>query len=165
MRDFAFEALAEVTSTDWNEGRGELNAALRSIKEQEPDLALDSYLLSVEIHDRAKLYKATMGEEILLTPSALAKHWKRVKEQQPREPVPTYPSLGTDYTPFFCSTCEGDKMVLVSLRPSGNEHSPYEEYAPCPDCNAGAKTSFWFWDGEHRRQLDPTEVRARMMRR
>lgn len=92
MRDYAYEALAEVTSTDWTVGRGELNAALRDIRTQEPELT-DSYLLSVEIHDRAKRYR-TVFQNAALTPTALAKHWARVKAETtraPRQPQP--PSL------------------------------------------------------------------------
>ena len=75
-RDYAYEALAEVTSTDMSAGRGELNAALKSIREQSE--IEDSYLLADEIHERAKAYRQVMGE-VLLTPSALSKHWQRVK--------------------------------------------------------------------------------------
>ncbi len=81
-RDYAYEALAEVTSTDQGVGRGQLNAALRDIRAQEPDLT-DSYLLSAEIHDRAKMYRQ-MFPEIALTPTALSKHWVRVKEAAPK---------------------------------------------------------------------------------
>lgn len=77
MRDYAYEALAEVTATDMSVGRGALNAALRDIRKQEPDLT-DSYLLSAEIHDRAKMYRQVFPE-IALTPNALSKHWARVK--------------------------------------------------------------------------------------
>lgn len=82
-RDYAYEALAEVTSTDMDVGRGQLNAALKSIRSQSSDLE-DSYLLAAEIHDRAKLYRALMPE-VVLTPTALAKHWKRVKEASPKK--------------------------------------------------------------------------------
>src|SRR6187401_1259298 len=81
-RDYAYEALAEVTSTDQSVGRGQLNAALRDIKHQTPEIE-DSYLLSAEIHERAKMYHAVFPE-IALTPTALAKHWQRVKEQAPK---------------------------------------------------------------------------------
>ncbi len=81
-RDYAYEALAEVSSTDQNVGRGSLNAALRDIRTQEPELT-DSYLLSAEIHERAKMYRE-MFPEIALTPTALSKHWKRVKEDAPK---------------------------------------------------------------------------------
>ena len=77
MRDYAYEALAEVSSTDTSVGRGSLNAALRDIRKQEPDLT-DSYLLSAEIHERAKMYRQVFPE-VALTPNALAKHWQRVK--------------------------------------------------------------------------------------
>ena len=81
-RDYAYEALAEVTSTDQNVGRGQLNAALRDIRHQEPDIE-DSYLLGAEIHDRAKMYRQ-MFPEVALTPNALAKHWIRVKQDAPK---------------------------------------------------------------------------------
>ena len=85
-RDYAYEALAEVTGSDWDVARGELNAALKSIREQSE--IEDGYLLSAEIHERAKMYRA-LFENAALTPSALAKHWKRVKEEtRPRKPLP-----------------------------------------------------------------------------
>lgn len=77
-RDYAFEALAEVTSTDWNVGRGELNAALKQIREQAEES--DSYLLGAEIHERAKMYRFVYAS-VALTPTALAKHWQRVKAE------------------------------------------------------------------------------------
>jgi hypothetical protein len=77
-RDYAFEALADVTNTDWNEGRGQLNAALASIRRQcEIE---DDYLLSCEIYERSKMYR-TLYSDVSLTPTALAKHWIRVKEE------------------------------------------------------------------------------------
>lgn len=78
QRDYAFEALAEVSATNWETGRGELNAALKSIRFQSE--IEDSYLLAAEIHERAKMYRLVF-EGAALTPSALAKHWKRVKEE------------------------------------------------------------------------------------
>jgi hypothetical protein len=81
-RDYAFEALAEATNTDWNEGRGQLNASLASIRRQcEIE---DDYLLSCEIHDRAKMYRA-LYSDVALTPTALAKHWLRVKEESSKK--------------------------------------------------------------------------------
>lgn len=77
-RDYAYEALAEVTSTDQNVGRGQLNAALKQIREQSE--IKDSYLLSAEIHERAKMYRRVFPE-IALTPTALAKHWQRVEAE------------------------------------------------------------------------------------
>lgn len=81
QRDYAWEALVQVTDADPNANRGELNVALKSIKEQAE--VEDSYLLADEIHDRAKLYRQVMGD-VLLTPTALAKHWKRVYEESRR---------------------------------------------------------------------------------
>lgn len=90
-RDYAYEALAEVTATDLNAGRGELNAALKSIREQSE--IEDDYLLADEIHERAKMYRALMPD-VMLTPSALAKHWLRVfEETRPRRRVPNPPPL------------------------------------------------------------------------
>lgn len=157
-RDFAYEALAEVTDTDWDAGRGELNAALKSIREQEPELT-DSYLLGAEIHDRAKAYHETMGEGILLTPTALAKHWQRVVEQRPKLVIVNAPPAASS---FECETCQGDKMVLVGIRPSPvNPTSGFDEMAPCPDCNS-ADVTFYRADGSRFRPPDPAVVRARM---
>jgi len=129
-RDFAFEALAEVTNTDWETGRGELNAALKAIKTQEPEI-LDNYLLSCEIHERAKAYRFVMGEGILLTPTALAKHWQRVIPQAPK---PTYAEPAAT---GICPRCDGHKMVFVTD----------EAVVPCPACNSRANTDFWRSDG------------------
>ena len=86
-RDYAFEALAEVTASDPGIARGQLNAALRDIRAQEPELAStdNSYLLSAEIHERAKMYRAVF-ENAALTPTALAKHWQRVKAETNKRP-------------------------------------------------------------------------------
>lgn len=95
-RDYAYEALAEVTSTDTDAGRGELNVALKSIRQQTPDLAelANSYELADEIHERAKMYRTVMGEDVLMTAPALAKHWKRVFEESTRH----RPVRGTNLT-------------------------------------------------------------------
>lgn len=86
MRDYAYEALAEVTGSDMNEHRGQLNAALKSIRAQAE--IEDSYLLADEIHARAKMYRSVF-ENAALTPTALAKHWIRVfEETRPRRPLP-----------------------------------------------------------------------------
>ena len=81
-RDYAFEALAEVTASDPAVARGALNAALRDIRTQTPELAelSDSYLLSAEIHERAKLYRQVFADAAL-TPTALSKHWLRLPEE------------------------------------------------------------------------------------
>ena len=64
-----------------NVGRGALNAALRDIRSQAE--IEDSYLLSCEIHERAKMYRQVFPE-VALTPTALSKHWLRVKEAAPK---------------------------------------------------------------------------------
>lgn len=60
-----------------------------------------------------------------------------------------------------CSTCGGDLFVLVATRPS-NTDAPYDEYAPCPDCNAYANTSFRRHDGSEFSGPDPSRVRQMM---
>lgn len=81
-RDYAYETLAEVTSTDMNVGRGSLNAALRDIRKMEPAVASaeDSYILSDLIHGAAKQYRQVFPDAAL-TPTALAKHWTRLPEE------------------------------------------------------------------------------------
>src|SRR3990167_172038 len=109
--DLAYEALAEATSTDMNEGRGELNAALRSIKEQWGADAPE-YLPS-EISERAKLYKRAMPG-VMLTPSALAKHWLRVYDMaQQKTPQATNQSASR----HDCMTCSRHGFVVYQTRP------------------------------------------------
>jgi len=81
-RDYAYEALAEVTASDPEIARGELNAALRDIRKMEPEVASveDSYLLGDLVHARAKMYRAVFSDAAL-TPTALSKHWLRVLEE------------------------------------------------------------------------------------
>lgn len=141
-RDYAFEALAEVTNCDVNASRGELNVALKSIREQSE--ISDSYLLADEIHTQARRYRDVMGDDILLTPTALAKHWKRVEAEVARAPRSTNQSAVSHDD---CSTCQGDRFVVVSTRApvqsewmrqreiSASKDASLEEYAPCPDCN------------------------------
>jgi hypothetical protein len=77
-RDYAFEALTEVTNSDPSVARGQLNAALRDIKAQSE--IEDSYLLGAEVHERSKQYLAVFPDAAL-TPTALAKHWSRLPEE------------------------------------------------------------------------------------
>ena len=163
-RDYAFEALADVTGTDWNTGRGIINTALKSIKEQTE--IEDSYLLADLIHDRAKMYREAMPE-VILTPPALAKHWRRVLEESERKKkvVSTNRAAHTS----GCVTCGGDRFVLVRLRPQKPtawmlEHNIkpsatefHEEYAPCPDC--GTPVSYTQFDGRPFRSMDPAAAR------
>lgn len=142
-REYDFEALAEVTGTDWTAGRGELNSALKSIREQSG--ISDGYLLADEIHVRAKLYREVMPD-VMLTPSALAKHWLRVFEESEQRR-----SRGTNqHAGLGCETCSGDKFVQVESEP--------ERYAVCPDCNQ-ADASFWRADGT--RFVPPDSARVR----
>ena len=139
-RDYAFEALAEVTGTDWNTGRGELNAALRSIREETG--VEDSYVLADLIHQHAKHYREVMPG-VLITPTALAKHWKRVGEEATR-PSRTPGRANQHAAPTGCRTCHGDRFVHVLTRPAKTStwmrergieaDGQLEEYAPCPDC-------------------------------
>jgi len=150
-RDYAYEALAEVTGTDMEGGRGELNVSLKSIREQSG--IEDSYLLAAKIHERAKSYRAVMGEGILLTAPALAKHWQRVAEEVER---PKGTNLNAPAT--TCATCGGDRFVVVQTRPvtasvwmkehgiEPPEGAVEEEWGPCPEC--GPKdVSWWRHDG------------------
>ena len=117
-RDYAYEALAEVTSTDWNVGRGELNAALRDIRNQEPDV-LDSFLLSVEIHERAKMYRVVFPNAAL-TPTALSKHWQRVRAETSKTPkVGPPPKL----PPRSVQGLQEVKKLMSTLWPEGETHA------------------------------------------
>lgn len=161
-RDFAYEALAEVTGTDWTAGRGELNAALKSIREQTE--VTDSYLLADLIHKRAKMYREVMPD-VMLTPTALAKHWRRVLEESERKPRSTNRSVSV-----VCETCGGDRFVTVRLRSpdqtiwmtehgiQANPREFHEEVAPCPDCNP-TEISYWRHDRTKFTVMDPAAVR------
>lgn len=148
-RDYAWEALIEVTASDPSEQRGELNAALKSIREQSG--IEDSYLLADEIHVRAKMYRQVMPD-VMLTPSALAKHWLRVFEEaaQRRTRGTNVSAPATD-----CETCGGDRWVVVCLR------GEIEEYAGCPDCNA-VQITYYRADGTRWTSPDPARVREMM---
>jgi hypothetical protein len=164
--DLAFETLAEVTNTDWNAGRGELNKALASIREQS---LLEGDFLVHKIRRNAMKYRALFGDEITLSPSALAKHWKRVEAETERP-------RGTNQftTRDECTTCDGDRFVLVATRKpvqtewmrlheiEASETHTLEEWAPCPDCNAVVHESRRF-DGT--KIATPDAARTREMLR
>ena len=116
-RDYAYEALAEVSASDPSLARGALNAALRDIREQEPLLAAvsESYLLSAEIHERAKMYRAVFSNAAL-TPTALAKHWQRVKAEVNTRPKPQPPP---PLPPRSLSGLEEVRKLKETLWPSG----------------------------------------------
>lgn len=147
-REYDFEALAEVTGTDWTAGRGELNSALKSIREQSE--ISDGYLLADEIHVRAKLYRQVMPD-VMLTPSALAKHWLRVFEEAEQRKT-SRPTTNAHAEATRCSLCDGDRFVLVESEP--------DRYAVCPDCST-ADASFWRHDGT--RFVPPDSARVREM--
>lgn len=63
-----------------------------------------------------------------------------------------------------CSTCDGDRFVLVALRPAkpGDvSGANFEEWEVCPDCS-NADSSFWRADGTRRMQLLPERIREMM---
>lgn len=156
-RDLSFEALVEVTNANVAAERGALNAALAQIREASPEL--DDADLAMLIQMRARSYRQAWPD-ITLTPTALAKHWGRVEEEAPKPTYPTRTEGGT-----ICTTCDGDKMVLVGYRRSESEHpgeKGFDLMAPCPDCNSGANGDFWRADGSRFRLPDPGRVREMM---
>ena len=142
-KDYAYEALAASTGTDMQQGRGELNAALHSIRKQ---TTLTGQLLAGEIQVRARQYRRLMPD-VVLTPNALAKHWVRVAEAAAR---PTGTNLHA--ADSRCPTCTGDRFV-----PIGDE-----QWSPCPDC--GVEVSWWRYDGTRAVTLDPARTREMMHR-
>lgn len=172
-RDYAFEALAEVTGSDWNIARGELNASLTSISLQEPQLGPKTMSLADEIHRRAKLYRTVMPE-VLLTPTALAKHWRRIDIEAEQIAARATKQQTNRHASVDCQTCGGDRFVHVSSRKSKrtawmetkgiepNDQHLVEEYASCPDCNASCATSFRRYSGTMAVPPDPARVREMM---
>lgn len=152
--DYAYESLAAVTHTDMNAGRGQLNAALKSIREQTSERDED---LAALIETRARAYRQLMPDA-MLTPSALAKHWHRCAETA----IPTQATNRTAHV--TCETCGGDRFVTYSMRRpeqsvwmrehgiTPNYDNLIEEVAPCPDCNPI----------DDPRLPDPAQVRERL---
>lgn len=171
-RDYPFEALAEVTGTDWNTGRGELNAALKLIRDESE--IEDGYLLADEIHERAKMYREIMGPDVLLTPNALAKHYTRVYQETEKRRSPATKGINQYAAPTQCETCGGDRFVVVATRPVKQstwmkergivppEDAATEEYAPCPACSPHLDTTFYRHDGTPVRPPDSARVREMM---
>jgi hypothetical protein len=149
--DPAYEALAEATSADMEGSRGELNRALKLIRDQTD--AIGEHLAS-EIRTRALMYRQVMPD-VMLTPTALAKHWQRLETEVRKQPPATNRTAqtGTD-----CETCGGDRMVLVQTRPAPN--GAHEEYSCCPTCNPS--NSSYYVMGRKVEALDPEQVLARM---
>jgi uncharacterized protein with PIN domain len=147
--DHSFDALVQVTGATVSAERGALNAALKTLREAEPELEDEDLALLIQL--RAEAYKRAWPE-MALTPTALAKHWSRIMEEAPK---PTY----QEARPERCPVCEGHKMVLARERPSDNPHSSFEEWAPCPQCNHSTSGSYWRADGTRHQMLDPERVR------
>jgi uncharacterized protein with PIN domain len=147
--DHSFEALVAATSATVSAERGALNAALKVIRNAEPELEDEDLALLIKL--RADAYRRAFPE-MALTPTALAKHWDRVLQEAPK---PTYQEVRHDR----CRVCEGHKMVLVRQSASPNPRSPYEEWAPCPECNPTVSGNYWRWDGTRHQVLSPAEVR------
>ena len=127
MTDISFETLAQVCSIDITQltksARGELNAALKQIRDALPDLA--DLELAIVIEDRGKAYRRAMPD-VIVTPSALAKHWSALEGMQAeRQAYPVYEPRG-------CKTCDDLRLVFVGYADG------YEAWDPCPDCNAKA---------------------------
>lgn len=159
-RDLAFERLAEVWCGDYHDvtrdQRGRINEALQQIREVSP--GLDDGELAFLIGDRARMWEEVYPEA-LLTPQALTAHWSALPEKARARRNPRATNQAVDVS---CQTCGGDRMVFIRYRPSKNGSSPFEEYAPCPDCNAGANVEFWRADGSRFRSLEPGVTRDLM---
>jgi hypothetical protein len=166
-RDYSYEALAEVTSSDLNTNRGELNAALKLIREMTPELSDQE--LAIVIKSQGTRYRSLMPE-VIMSPGALAKHWRRVAEEAQTQRGKTNQAVEK----FGCLTCQDDRMVVVAQRrpmttrwmqehglSASTEHM-IEEVAPCPSCNAGADTVMRRYDGRVIRSPDAQRTREMM---
>jgi hypothetical protein len=79
-RDLAWEALVRETAANPAIERGQLNVALKAIREAAFTEGLMEEGLPEEIGLRAQAYRRTFPG-LVLTPLALAKHWHRVMVQ------------------------------------------------------------------------------------
>jgi predicted Zn-ribbon and HTH transcriptional regulator len=174
MKDLSFEALVEETNASIPAERGKVNKALLLIRQAMPEVIDDE--LAMEIRYRAGLYRARFSE-VALTPTALAAHWERVvTETEIAGRAERRGGMNLVAPASECSTCGGDRFVVVSLRPVVQsqwmkEHgiesaadARIEEMAACPSCNAEANTSFQRQDGTWARQHDPAKIREMMGR-
>jgi len=129
-RDISFETLAEMCGADITQltksARGELNAALKQLRDALPDLA--DLELALVIEDKAKAYRQVMSDA-MLTPSALVKHWPSLESRREELTTSTaYP----EHDPYDdCPTCDGLHLVPAT-------DVFVDGYAPCPACNAKA---------------------------
>lgn len=184
--DLAWDALVEVTNANVSEERGALNRALAQIREQTSELEIDGGELAIIIRQRATIYR-DVWPTVALTASALAKHWERVpveherllaqREVEREKEAERKKRRGTNLqVNNGCTTCGGDRWVVVRHRPVGvptiwmDEHKVkpkphpaergFEETAPCPVCNLGAAPMQNFWDGRSWEfSSEPGEVR------
>lgn len=141
-RDISFETLAQMCGTDITQltssSRGELNGALKQLRDAMPDLA--DLELALVIEDRARIYRQVMPD-VILTPSALAKHWASLEGRRVEQTTSTaYP----ERDPYNCPTCDGLRLIP-------GQDVFVVGYTPCPDCNETAARK-------------ATEYRARMER-
>ena len=83
-RDLAWEALVRETAANPAVERGQLNVALKGIREAAYSEGLTEEGIPEEIRLRAAAYRQTFAG-LTLTPMALAKHWFRVMVQ-PEQP-------------------------------------------------------------------------------
>lgn len=79
-RDLAWEALVQETAANPAMERGQLNVALRAIREAAFTEGLTEEGIPEEIRLRCEAYRRTYPG-LPLTPTALAKHWFRVMVQ------------------------------------------------------------------------------------
>ena len=76
-RDFAWDALVDVTQANPSVERGAINKALSAIREAAKMDGLAEEDVPQEIRRRAAAYRRTYPQ-MAMTPMALAKHWFRV---------------------------------------------------------------------------------------
>jgi hypothetical protein len=132
-RDLSFEALVEVTGANVSVERGALNAALHAIRSEMLDVPDE--VLAEEIRFRARSYRKAMPG-VILTPSALAKHWSRiVAEASDVKPEIAKPLEGWS----LCGLCGNMAVVFVA----GSQ-----DCVPCPECNRGRKTEIAYYGRE-----------------
>jgi hypothetical protein len=122
-KDLCWEALIEVTGANVSMERGALNASLKEIRDEMPDV--DAVDLAGEIVYRAGLYrKAFPGAA--LTPTALAKHWTRVLTEGRATPALAAPAAPQSR----CTLCRDNGWVFVQ---------DTDDTAPCPSCLKGSR--------------------------
>jgi len=153
--ELSFAALVEATGATVASERGQLNVSLKAIREEEPELSDEE--LALVIKYRGEDYRR-LWPQMACTPTALAKHWVRIREELTRSKTPPSPAE----TPvYLCKTCGGDRIVVVAMHASKNPNSQYEECAPCPDCGTG-QVVWWRHDGTRRATPEPEDVRRRI---